>query len=403
MENKSVVPDNMLLLWRSFIVKASRIMALGTFISGILVLIFFATHAPHFQAPLSFLEQHIQNIYHNIILCDGFLLLLSGFYLWFSTKYFHLKYDPGIFTWTVLFSGVLLPFWVASFWYSQITHGHVSLLDLKYFIGYGFFMDVTFDMIYGGEETQETRAYYLKVVGLTMMISYAYFTTSMGHEAEYYLNQEYHTAASFPKSNAFVLNWNDVYISDVHEGLHNLGGDGALVVAHAYRAAGYHMPMVVWDNLLQLGQYVNNLQSHGLLKSTTPWTATPVSQSLKEVSKVQEYYTFFQHPDWNFYAHHSHFSSMYSDIESLHSGTYFTKDLPSVHTLMSIEQWLNSQRPKVPHSLGTESVLEFYKKYDENFEQWQKCAKEEGAAYCAYLYPKSDHASQGGALSHKKA
>ena len=317
--------------------------SLGAFFSGMAALLFIFWHGPNFPHPQNFFERYITEKYNLAVLSEAFIVFLSGAYALFST--IRLRFGwIGHFSLTFFFLGVFVSLAATEPWYHLITQQNSHIDKSLVFVSFAGCFD-SFLLLEREKNCLKIAAFILLVV------SFLLFPITFNHDihrAEAVLQQSYKEAKSFPKTLSYSMNWSNVRSSEVRSDLQNLGGYGAMIAAKAYQRAGYEMPVVVWDNLMRLGQYVNVLQSRGLLSGGVPWQITPKAGTLRHLRRLEPYYRFFQHPNRRFYLHHSSvsFFQRYRQMQALHQGDFFTRKLASLAKAEAVGRWVEPRYEK---------------------------------------------------------
>ncbi len=374
------------------LVRISRWFFFGAFLSGITVLFFLLWNSPNFPHTQNFLERYIEKNYHWAILSEMVIVLLSGAYTLFSTIRSRSGWIGG-FVLTPFFLGLSISLIITKPWFYNITQENSRMDKAIFFAFLAIFLD-GFLMIQAAEdeenfdkETAFTGIFsFLILLFLLLMVAMSHDV----HRAEAYLQQSCKEAKAFPKSLSYSMIWSNVRPSEVRSDLQNLGGYGAMIAAKAYQRAGYEMPVVVWDNLMRLGQYVNVLQSRGLLSGGVPWQITPKAGTLRHLRRLEPYYRFFRHPNTRFYLDHSglNFFWRYRRIQALHRGDFFTRKLASIAEVEAVGRWLEPQYDyEISLMLGTGGVSGYYASYHRRYEKWQRCLESEGPSFCSDLKP----------------
>ena len=373
--------------------KASRVLSFGIFLSGIAVLLFLLHNDPHFIHPQNFLEQYISKNYHSAVLNDMIITLLSGAYTLFSTIFFRLSWRVGVFSITIFLLGLAIPLFILQPWYSQITGERLHIDVAIVFVIVGIFFDSLAIATLVQSDDSCGREEFLGIyfsISLVLLIILGIIMNHNSDRAKVQLQQVYKEAMTFPKAVSYSMDWSNVEPSKVREDLRDLGGYGAKMVAKAYQQAGYETSVVVWNNLMQLGRYVNTLQSQGLLSGGIPWQITPSASTLRHLHRLEPYVYFFQHHNIHFYTAHSgvNFFERYRRIQALHRGDFFIRNLASISKVEAVSRWLEpGYRYEISLTLGTGGVSKYYEDHARQYKKWQRCMESEGSSFCSNLKP----------------
>ncbi len=373
--------------------KAARVWFFGMLLSGITVLFFILQHSPHFPHPQNFLEKYVAKNYHWALLCNLSIILLSGASILFTTIKFRLGWKIGMFSITLFLLGIFIPPLATQTWYHHITqeHPHMDVILLFAFLGIicDYLVAVQVEKL---EESSEKGSYWLGILFVIFIIPLV--VLSLHHKIkriEAHLQQTYQEAKTFPKDISYSIDWHNISPYKAQTDLQGLGGYGAMIVAKAYQRAGYETSVVAWNNLMQLGRYVNTLQSQGLLSGGIPWQITPSASTLRHLHRLEPYVYFFQHHNIHFYTAHSgvNFFERYRRIQALHNGDFFIRNLASIRKVEAVSRWLEpGYRYEISLTLGTEGVSKYYEDHVRQYKKWQHCMEREGSSFCSDLKPK---------------
>ncbi len=373
--------------------RATRILCFGMLLSGVAILFFILWHNPHFPHPQNFLERYISKNYRGDIISDMGIILLSGAYILFSTISFRLRWSVGMFSITLFFLGLAIPLLIAQTWYVRITGVPLHVDVAVAFVFLGILFDIVAIMHMAQSDENNDQEVFLEAVLVFSALLLSVFALVMYHDSEHadvHLRQAYQEAKSFPKAISYSMDWHNISPYKVHADLQSLGGYGAMIVAKAYQRAGYETSVVAWNNLMQLGRYVNTLQSQGLLSGGIPWQITPRANTLRHLHRLEPYGRFFRHPNVRFYLNHSgvHFTWRYRRIQALHRGDFFIRNLASISKVEAVSRWLEpGYRYEISLTLGTGGVSKYYEDHARQYKKWQRCMESEGSSFCSNLKP----------------
>jgi len=380
---------------RSIILGLIRGLLLATFLGSLVVSIPFMllVSPPHFYIANHFLNAAINRSFNTVLTELIILTVFAG--MGAALLYFFVgRRDQRLilFDFTAVVVGLLGPFLLFPYRYCFDLTGYRSPI-VHIFLGLLFCVLVV-DFVRG------PWVLFYRNIDLTKNVNYSrsllawslstFFLVIFIQPIKNYTDLYYQHSKVVPATPVPVMNWQLVSTSQTQKDLQKMQGDGALIVAQIYRQNGYKAPVVVWDNLVALGNYINTLQKQGLLTSGVPWRVLhSLDQRITAIPKLESYYHFFQKPTKHFLLHHSHFLKAYQRLQLLHQGRYFTVQLPTLQELQFTAHWLRPQnRDDISRFLGSSALIGYYKHYQKLDEVYRHCVDQLGQrAYCATLRP----------------